>query len=379
MLLYLLARLSYSCSRLLVDLHACVTTRTRECYYSYSRVLLLVLARVTTRTREVYYSYTRVLLLVHTCVPLASATLHSIGTVPGQLNVQADEESRTVKDRCNWMLSQSIFYQIMTVMGSLEMDLFASRLTRQLPRFYSWRPDLSTDAFMQDWSACRGFANPLWSLIPHCLTKVKVQAARFANNTFMENTTVVSHNPGAIRGLPSKDSTTTGPGVNANGSGVSNAARGTPVNRMACLRESYTVNGECSAGEKFCVLRAWCTNRKTFTPVCRVWALFKYLKRVDSKGDKDIRLPVENGPLSQVISPLIIKEANKAVSDAIKEKGKRNPYLKSVTPEKKAQIAKYAAENGILASIRHFSKDFPDNTLKESSQGLESRISERIG
>ena len=81
MLLYLLARLSYSCSRLLVDLHACVTTRTRECYYSYSRVLLLVLASVITRTREVYYSYTRVLLLVHVCVSLASATLHSIGTV----------------------------------------------------------------------------------------------------------------------------------------------------------------------------------------------------------------------------------------------------------------------------------------------------------
>ena len=61
-----------------------------------------------------------------------------------------------------------------------------------------------------------------------------------ANNTFMENTTVVSHNPGGIRGLPSKDSTTTGPGVNANGSGVSDAARGTLVNRMACLSESYT-------------------------------------------------------------------------------------------------------------------------------------------
>ena len=32
--------------------------------------------------------------------------------VPGQLNAQADEESRTVKDRCDWMLNQSIFHQI---------------------------------------------------------------------------------------------------------------------------------------------------------------------------------------------------------------------------------------------------------------------------
>ena len=94
---------------------------------------------------------------------------------------QADEESRTLKDRCDWMLNQSTFHQIVTVMGALKVDLFASCLTRQLPRFYSWRPDPeaeATDAFMQDWSACRGYAIPPWCLIPCCLTKVKLQAAR---------------------------------------------------------------------------------------------------------------------------------------------------------------------------------------------------------
>ena len=59
------------------------------------------------------------------------------------------------------------------------------------------------------------------------------------NNTFMENTTVVSHCLEAIRGLPSKDSKTTGPGVNANGSGISDAARGILVKCMACVGESY--------------------------------------------------------------------------------------------------------------------------------------------
>ena len=57
----------------------------------------------------------------------------------------------------------------------------------------------------------------------------------------------------------------------------------------------------------------------------------------------------------------------KRVNGAIKEQGKRNPYLKSVVPEKKAQILKYTGENGILASIRHFSKDIPDNAFKESA------------
>ena len=71
--------------------------------------------------------------------------------------------------------------------------------------------------------------------------------------------------------------------------------------------------------------------------------------------------------LSQVIPLIVIKEANDSVCNAVKLQGKRNPYLKSVTPKKKAEIAKYAAENGILASIRHFSKEFPDNTLKEST------------
>ena len=77
-----------------------------------------------------------------------------------------------------------------------------------------------------------------------------------ANNTLMENTTVVSHSPGAVRGLPSKDSTTTAPGVNANGSGVSNAARGTTASHMACLRESYTSQGfSCQASHL--MLASW--------------------------------------------------------------------------------------------------------------------------
>jgi len=48
-------------------------------------------------------------------------------------------------------------------MGPLEMDLFTSHLTRQLPHFYSWRADpeaMATDAFMRDWSQQQGFANP---------------------------------------------------------------------------------------------------------------------------------------------------------------------------------------------------------------------------
>ena len=57
--------------------------------------------------------------------------------LPGHLNLQADEESRTAKDRCDWILNQLVVQRINSVMGPLEVDLFALRLTKQLPRFYS--------------------------------------------------------------------------------------------------------------------------------------------------------------------------------------------------------------------------------------------------
>ena len=50
-------------------------------------------------------------------------------------------------------------------MGPLEVDMFASRLTHQLPRYFSWNLDPvveATDAFVQDWSPFRGYANPPW-------------------------------------------------------------------------------------------------------------------------------------------------------------------------------------------------------------------------
>ena len=95
------------------------------------------------------------------------------------------------------------------------------------------------------YAACRGYANPPWCLIPRCLTKVKLRTSSTfgVNNTFMENSAMVSHSSGTTRGLSTKDSTARGPGLNADGLGVSDAAGSTPVNRMAHLRKSYTSRG----------------------------------------------------------------------------------------------------------------------------------------
>ena len=65
--------------------------------------------------------------------------------------------------------------------GPQEVDLFASRLTSQLPIFCSWRPDplaRATDALIQDWTAIKGFANPPWVLVGRVLAQVRAQRAQ---------------------------------------------------------------------------------------------------------------------------------------------------------------------------------------------------------
>ena len=59
-------------------------------------------------------------------------------------------------------------------------------------------------------------------------------------------------------------------------------------------------------------------------------------------------------------------ERTKKFSAATKSLGKRGPYLR-LTGDKKAVIGKYAAEHGIVAAVRHFSKEFPDSKLKETT------------
>ena len=67
-------------------------------------------------------------------------------------------------------------------------------------------------------------------------------------------------------------------------------------------------------------------------------------------------LPDVKGQLSTVVpsSYISCSEANKEVSEATKKLEKRGPYMK-LTPEKKADIGKYAAENGIVSAFQLFS------------------------
>ena len=85
-----------------------------------------------------------------------------------------------MKDRSDWMLNPSIFRHVQNRFPDMEIDLFASRLSFQLPRFFSWRPDPlaeATDAFLQPWRGLKAYANPPWNLVGKVLSQVEEQRA----------------------------------------------------------------------------------------------------------------------------------------------------------------------------------------------------------
>ncbi len=100
----------------------------------------------------------------------------SAAHIPGSTNVEADRESRQFNDNIEWMLNPKIFLEVTARFGSPNIDLFASRLNRQVPCYVSWKPDPNAtfiDAFNVDWSKYFFYAFPPFSLIPRCLQKVE--------------------------------------------------------------------------------------------------------------------------------------------------------------------------------------------------------------
>ena len=98
--------------------------------------------------------------------------------LPGLENVRADFMSRHLSDRTDWRLNPRLFNLLNQLWGPFTVDLFATRLSRQLPKFYSWRPDpesAGTNALIQDWRDSIGYAHPPWCLVGRVLQKVLVQ------------------------------------------------------------------------------------------------------------------------------------------------------------------------------------------------------------
>ena len=84
--------------------------------------------------------------------------------LPRLENVRADFLSRYLTDRTDWHLNPTIVQAIDRLWGPLEVDLFATRLTAQLPRFFSWRPDPEAEAVDQNQGFCSS------AMVAHSLT-----------------------------------------------------------------------------------------------------------------------------------------------------------------------------------------------------------------
>ena len=166
--------------------------------------------------------------------------------LPGVLNQVADEELRTVRDHCDWMIYSHLFSQIDRKLGPLEVDLFASRLTRQLPWYFSWRPDPATEAtyaFTQDWSQLRGYANPPWCLLLTTLAKIQHEGHGGSGGTCMEGATVVSSPTPTVERVSSPDSNARECGHITYSGGVHHANRSTSVGCMAVIWQQCQSGG----------------------------------------------------------------------------------------------------------------------------------------
>ena len=95
--------------------------------------------------------------------------------LPGSMNEEADKESRQIRDSSEWKLNSNIFMKLCQVRRTLEMDLFASRVSHQLLQYISWkiypfRQD--RDAFQISWAHKFVYTFPLFAPIRRVLQKV---------------------------------------------------------------------------------------------------------------------------------------------------------------------------------------------------------------
>ena len=125
---------------------------------------------------------------------------------------------------------------------ALEIDLFASRLTKQLPRYYSWRPD--PECFSTELGSSKRVCQLPMVLNTTVSDPDKTTAGRsFVNNTTLAFSTLVSSPSRDVAGLPLATPISSGSDIDPIQSRILNAAGRSNAGRMAYLRESFTSRG----------------------------------------------------------------------------------------------------------------------------------------
>ena len=102
--------------------------------------------------------------------------------IAGRDNVKADSASRKFIDKHEWMLDKVLFDGLCRRFGMPDLDLFASRLNAQIPRYCAWKPDpdaLYVDAFSIRWTLVNSvYLFPPFSLLGRCVQKIREEQAK---------------------------------------------------------------------------------------------------------------------------------------------------------------------------------------------------------
>ena len=104
----------------------------------------------------------------------------SAAHIPGVLNTEADEQSRKFSDASEWKLNPKLFDKIIKTMGMPDIDLFASRLNKQLDRYVSWHPEpdaIATNAFSLHWRDKYFYIFPPFSILGKTISKMERDGA----------------------------------------------------------------------------------------------------------------------------------------------------------------------------------------------------------
>ena len=99
--------------------------------------------------------------------------------ISGERN-EAAFSSRNFNETIEWKLDESVFLQLIDKFGLPDVDVFATRLNRQLDRFVSWRSDPDAEAinaFSVDWNGKYIYAFPPFRCESQVLQKARQDRA----------------------------------------------------------------------------------------------------------------------------------------------------------------------------------------------------------
>lgn len=91
--------------------------------------------------------------------------------------MEADRQSRLPDSPLKWTLDNTVFKGCISELSVLlTIDLFASRISHQLPNYVSWCPDpgaVAIDAFHLSWKEFVSYIFPPFSLMSRVLQKIQ--------------------------------------------------------------------------------------------------------------------------------------------------------------------------------------------------------------